>query len=93
MPIESEIMDGFWHSRCLNNRIDLSDMIGTLASGTNASLMAKIGTKDLLNLAHSIESEIMDGFWQSRCINGLIDILLLIGSLAGGATSSMVAQN
>ena len=43
--IESVIMDGFWHSRCLNDRIDLLYMIGLLASGTNTSLVAKNGTK------------------------------------------------
>ena len=43
--IECEIMDGFWHSRWLHNCMDLSDMIGTLASDANASLVAKNGTK------------------------------------------------
>ena len=50
--IESEIMD----------QIDLCDMIGSFASGTNPSMVAKIGTKDFSDLAQSIESEIMDGF-------------------------------
>ena len=45
MPIDSEIMDGFWHSRCLNDRTDLLYIIGSLASGTNASMVAKNGTK------------------------------------------------
>ena len=45
MLIDSEILDGFWHSRCLNNRIDLPNMIRSLASGANASLVAKNGTK------------------------------------------------
>ena len=47
MPIDSEIMDRFWHSRCLNDRIDLFYMIGSFGSGANVSLVAKIGTKDL----------------------------------------------
>ena len=47
LPISSEIIDGFWHSRCLNDCIDLFYMIGSFASGANASLVAKIGTKDL----------------------------------------------
>ena len=45
MPIDSEIMDGFWHSRFLNDHIDLFYMIGSLASGANTSLVAKNGTK------------------------------------------------
>ena len=45
MAIESEILDGFLYSRCLNDCIDLPDMIRSLASGANASLVAKNGTK------------------------------------------------
>ena len=45
MPIKSEIMDRFGHSRCLNDCIDLTNMIGSCASSANASLVAKIGTK------------------------------------------------
>ena len=45
MPIDSEIMDGFQQSRCLNDRIDLFYMIGSFASGANVSLVAKNGTK------------------------------------------------
>ena len=50
MLIDSEIMDGFWHSRCLNNHIDLFYMIGSFASGTNVSLVAKNGTKKIIPL-------------------------------------------
>ena len=45
MPIESEIIDGFWCSRCLNDCIDLPNMIGSFESGATASLVAKNGTK------------------------------------------------
>ena len=45
IPKESEIMDGFWNSRCLNDRIDLLYMIESFASGANASLVAKNRTK------------------------------------------------
>ena len=48
--IESEIMDGFWHLRCLNNHMDLPYMIGTLASSANASSVAKNGTKQIIPL-------------------------------------------
>ena len=47
MLIDSEIMGGFWHSRFLNNHIYLFYMIGSLASGTNVSLVAKNGTKKI----------------------------------------------
>ena len=45
LPIKSELIDGFRCSRCLNDRIDLAYMIRLLASGANASLVAKNGTK------------------------------------------------
>ena len=45
LPIKSELMDGFWHSRCLNDHIDLPNIIRSLASGANASLVAKNWTK------------------------------------------------
>ena len=45
LPIESVIMDGFWHSRCLNDCIDFPDMIGSFASGANASLVLKLELK------------------------------------------------
>ena len=45
MAIESEILDGFLYSRCLNDSMDLPDMIGSFASSGNASLVAKNGTK------------------------------------------------
>ena len=47
MPIDSEIIDGFWHSRCLNDHIDLLYMMELLTSGATDSLVTKIGTKDL----------------------------------------------
>ena len=41
--------DGFGCSRCLNNHIDLPDMIVSFASGAMASLVAKNGAKKLLH--------------------------------------------
>ena len=49
MPIESEIMDRFRHARCLNDHIDPFYMIGSFASGANASLVGKIRTKELFH--------------------------------------------
>ena len=45
-PLESEIMDGFWCSRSLNDRIGLLNMIGSFASGTTASIVAKNWTNN-----------------------------------------------
>ena len=44
-------MDGSWHSRCLNNPINFSHIIGSFASGAAASLVAKnITKKNFLNI-------------------------------------------
>merc|ERR1712148_917 len=45
--LKYEIMDGFWSSRCLNNRIDLPDKIGSFSSGATTSMVVKNGTKKL----------------------------------------------
>ena len=45
VPIESEKMDRFLHSRYLNNNIVLPDMIGSCASSTDTFLVGKNGTK------------------------------------------------
>ena len=47
--IKSEIMDRFCRSRCLNDCIDLPNMIGSFASSATASLVAKKGTKNHLS--------------------------------------------
>ena len=41
LPIESEMMEIFLHSRYLNNYFYLPDMIGLFANGTTTSLVAK----------------------------------------------------
>ena len=86
LPISSEIMDGFWCSRCLNNHINLPKMIGSFASGATASLVAKNGTNKLYQLFE-------DGFWFSRCLNDHIEVPDMIGSFASSATASLVAKN
>ena len=48
-PIKSEIMDGFWCSRCLNDRIDLPDKIGSFLSGTYTPMVVKNGTNKLFH--------------------------------------------
>ena len=45
--IESKIMDGFWCSGCLNDRIDLPYMIGSFPGGATSSMVAKKWTKKL----------------------------------------------
>ena len=42
LPVEYELMEGFWCSRCLNDCINLHKMIGSFASGATVSLVAKI---------------------------------------------------
>ena len=79
IPIESEIMDEFWHSRCLNDRIDL------------LYIFLFLFFPHLLGI--SIESEMMEGFWHSRCLNDRINLPNMIGSLANGANTSLVAKN
>ena len=85
-------MGGFWHLRCIYNRIDQPDMIGSFASGANVSLVAKLELKILLHLAQSIESKIMDRFWHLRCLYDRIDQPDIIGSFACGANVSLVAK-
>ena len=43
-------MDGFWCSRCLNDRIDLPDKIGSFLSGTATPIVVKKGTKKIIPL-------------------------------------------
>ena len=43
--LRSEIMDGFWSSRCLNDRIDMPHKIGSFSSGTITSMVVKNATK------------------------------------------------
>ena len=45
MPIETEVMEGFWHSRCLNDRIEVPDMMRLFAGGATTPLVVKIWTK------------------------------------------------
>ena len=91
LPMYSEIIDGFWHSRCLNECIDLFYMIGLFASGAHASLVAKYGTKEIIPLL-SIKSSQVDRFQSFRCINDHIDLPYMMGSLTSGATNSLVAE-
>ena len=89
--MESEIMEGFWHSRSLNDRINLFDMIGSFESGTNVSLVAKSGNKKIISLL-SIKLSPVDRFQSLRCLNDHIDIPYIMGSLTSGATNSQVAK-
>ena len=45
LPISPEIMDGFWCSRCLNDRIKVPDMMRLFAGGATTPLVVKIWTK------------------------------------------------
>ena len=84
-------MDRYQSLRCLNDPIDLFYMIGSFASGTNVSLVAKNGTKKIIPLL-SIKSSPVDRFQSLRCLNDRIDLPYMMGSLASGATNSLVAK-
>ena len=43
--LKSEIINGFWSSRCLNDHIDVPDKIGSFSSGATTSMVVKNGTK------------------------------------------------
>ena len=45
LPISPEIMDGFWCSRCLNDRIKVPEMMRLFAGGAKTPLVVKIWTK------------------------------------------------
>ena len=45
LPISPEIMDGFLCSRCLNDRIEVPDMMGLFAGGATTPLVLKIWSK------------------------------------------------
>ena len=90
--IESEIMDEFWCSRCLNNCIDLTYMIGSFSSGTNASLVTQNEAKQIIPLLW-IKSSPVDRFWYLSCLNDHIDLPDMIGSFASGAIAFIVAKN
>ena len=49
LPIESEIMDEFWRSRCLNDHIDFPNMIVSFINSATTSLVVKKGTKILFH--------------------------------------------
>ena len=45
LPISPEIMDRFWCSRCLNDRVEVPDMMRLFAGGATTPLVVKIWTK------------------------------------------------
>ena len=61
-------------------------MIGSIASGATASLVAKNVTKKLSQLFE-------DRFWCSRCLSNHIEVPNMIGSIASGTTAFLVAKN
>ena len=84
-------MDGFLCSRCLNDHINLPDMIGTFASGAKASLVAKNCIKKIIPLS-LIKSSPVDGFWRLKCLYDRINQPNMIGLFACGANASLVAK-
>jgi len=72
LPISPEIMDGFWCSRCLNDRIEVPDMMRLFAGGATTPLVVKIWTKQpwvkIENL-HDFECNfvLFRGIWLWSC--------------------------
>ena len=66
-------------------------MMGPCASGANASLVAKIGTKKIVLLL-LIKSSPVDGFLCLRYLNNRIDLPNMIGLLASGAINCLAAK-
>ena len=88
MAIESEMIDRFCHSRCLNNYINLCYMIGSFASCANTSKKWNYKNFPLL----SIKSSPVDRFQSLRCLNDRINLSHIMGSLPSGATNFLVAK-
>ena len=79
-------MDKFRCLRCLNDCIEVPDMIRLFASGTNASLMAK-------NRNRKLSQPFVDRYWCLSCLKNCIKVPNMIGSSASGAIASLVAHN
>ena len=82
-------MDKIWCVRCLNDHIDLPNIIVLFASRANASLVAKIGKN--ISFLWIISSPV-DRFGCLRCLNDHIDLLDMIGSFVSGAAASAVEK-
>ena len=67
-------------------------MIGTLASGANASLVARNGTEKYLSTTAD-KTLPVDRFWCLRCLNDCINLPNMIRTFASGANASLVAKN
>ena len=89
--IKSSLVDRYQSLRCLKNRMDLTYIIGSFASGANAFLVAINGTKEIILLL-SIKSSPVDRFQSLRCLNNLVDHPYMMRSLASGATNSLGAK-
>ena len=90
LSIKSEIMNRFWHSRYLNNCIDLPNIIRSFASGANISLVAINRTKYIPIMCIKFLS--VNRFWCLRCRNNCIDLLDIIDLFASGTTNSLGAK-
>ena len=49
LSLKSEIMDGFWSSKCLNDHIDLPDKIESFLSSAATPMVVKSGTKKIIS--------------------------------------------
>ena len=85
-------MDRFWWSRCLNNHIDLPDMIRSFADSATATLVAKNITKKIIILLW-IKSSPVARFLCLRFLNNHIYLTNIIKSFVRGPTASLMAKN
>ena len=83
--IKSSQVDKFGCLRCLNNFIDLPDMIESFSSGVATFMVAKNGTKEL-------SQPFEDGFGCSRCLKNHMEVPDMKGSFARGATAFLVVK-
>ena len=84
---KSSPVDRFWCLRCLNDCLNLPDMIWTIASGANAYLAVKI----FLDYCR-YKSSPVDRFWCLRCLNYHINLQNMIGSFGSGTYTFLVAK-
>ena len=95
LPISHEIMDGFWCSRCLNDRIKVPDMMRFFVGGALTPLVVEIWTKqpkvEIIPLS-LIKSSPVDKFWHLKCLYDHINQPDMIGLFTSSANASLVAK-
>ena len=81
-------MDGFFSSRCLNDRIDVPDKIGSFLSGAVTPIVVKNGTKKIIPLP-MIKLSISQLFEELQGLNSELKLITPI-SITGSHFGNMV---